>query len=41
MAYPVDWMLTDPAPTGDANNASFAFVVGANIQRMYLPLIAR
>ncbi len=39
--YPVDWMLTDPAPTGDANNASFAFEVGANIRRVYLPLIAK
>ncbi len=38
---PVDWMLTTPAPTRDANNASFAFVVGANIQRVYLPMIGR
>ncbi len=38
---PVDWMLTDPAPSGDANNASFAFVVGANIQRVYLPMISQ
>ena len=39
--YPVDWMLTDPAPTGDAQNASFAFVVGANIQHVYLPMISQ
>ncbi len=37
----VDWMLTTPAPAGDAQNASFAFIIGANIQRVYLPMISR
>ncbi len=38
---PVDWMLTDPAPAEDANNRDFSFVVGANLKRMYLPIINR